>query len=233
MFFNRVKNLVTLLNLYICQFIRQQRGEKFVHIIGDSHSLAFQHCTLKVHYLGAVTAYNLVNQNSSSRGREKLFKVINSLKKGETVMLVFGEIDARIHIYNQYMKKKNEVSIEKLISNVTANYSQVIEEIKEKNFKVGVYNIVPPGPQGNIYNYPHYAKWDLRLKITQMMNKQLKDFCTKNGIFFVDIFDQVINSENISERSFRRGEYVFDDVHLNDQTTKLVIKELKSMGVLS
>ena len=240
MFFTRVKNLITLLNLYICQLLRQLKGEKFVHIIGDSHTLAFQHCALKVHYLGATTAYNLVNQNSSSGGREKLFKVINSLKKGETVLLVFGEIDARIHNYNQYMKKKNEqvlssgnkVSIEKLINNVTRNYSQVIKEIKGKNFKVGVYNIVPPGPQGNIYNYPHYAQWSLRLKITKMMNEQLRNFCRKNGIFFVDIFDQVINHENISVRSFRRGKYIFDDVHLNDKVTKLVINELKSMGVL-
>lgn len=230
MFFTRVKNLVTLLNLYICQFIRQLRGERFVHIIGDSHTLAFQHCILKVHYLGAVTAYNLVNENSSSGGREKLFKVINSLKKEETVLLVFGEIDVRIHIYNQYMKKK--VSIEKLINNVIRNYSQVIEEIKEKNFKVGVYNIVPPGPQGNIYNYPYYAKWSLRLKITQMMNEQLKNFCRKNGIFFVDIFDQVVNSQKLSKRSFRRRKYIFDDVHLNDQATKLVIKELKSMAYI-
>lgn len=240
MFFTRAKNLITLLKLYTCQFIRQLRGEKFIHIIGDSHTLAFQNCALKVHYLGAVTAYNLVNENSSSGGREKLFKVINSLKKGETVLLVFGEIDVRIHIYNQYRNRKNEqvlssgnkVSIEKLIDNVVRNYGQVIEEIKEKNFKVGVYNIVPPGPQGNIYNYPYYAQWGLRLKITQMMNEQLRNFCRKNGIFFVDIFDQVINSQKLSERSFRRGKYIFDDVHLNDQTTKLVIKELKSMAYI-
>jgi len=230
MFFTRVKNLITLLNLYSCQLLRQLKGEKFVHVIGDSHTLAFQHCALKVHYLGATTAYNLVNENSSSKGREKLFKVINSLKKGDTVMLVFGEIDARIHIYNQYMKKKKKISIEKLVSIVVRNYGQVIEEIKEKNLRVCVYNIAPPGPLGNIYNYPHYAKWDLRLKITKMMNKQLKDFCRKNGIFFIDIFNQVIHQEKISERSFRRGEYVFDDVHLNDQVTKLVIKELKSVS---
>lgn len=232
MFFTRVKNFITLLNLYICQFIRQLEGKKFIHIIGDSHTLAFQHCTLRVHYLGAVTAYNLINENSSSGGREKLFKVINSLKKGETVMLVFGEIDARIHIYNQYMKNRRQVSIEKLISSVVRNYGKVIEEIKEKSFKVGVYNIIPPGPQGNIYKYPHYANWEVRLKITQIMNEQLKNFCRKNGIFFIDIFDQVINLEKNSERNFRRGEYIFDDVHLNDKVTKLVIKELKSMAFI-
>lgn len=232
MFFTRVKNFFTLLNLYICQLIRQLRGKKFIHIIGDSHVLAFQHCVLKVYYLGAVTAYNLVNENSSSGGREKLFKVINSLKKGDTVLLVFGEIDVRIHIYNQYMKKRKKISIEKLINNVIKNYSQVIEEIKEKKFKVGVYNIVPPGPQGNIYDYPYYAEWKVRLKITLMMNGQLRKFCKKNGIFFVDIFDQVINPKMISERSFRRGKYIFDDVHLNDRVTKLVIKELKSMAYI-
>lgn len=230
MSFTRVKNFITLLKLYSCQFIRELRGEKFVHIIGDSHTLAFQHCALKVHYLGAVTAYNLVNENSSSGGREKLFKVINSLKKRDIVMLVFGEIDVRIHVYNQYMK--NKISIKKLINNIIRNYGNVIEEIKERNFKVGVYNIVPPGPQGNIYNYPYYAEWKIRLKITQMMNKQLKNFCIKNGIFFVDIFDQVINSDMISEKNFRKGEYIFDDVHLNDQVTKLVIENLKLMSMI-
>ena len=233
MFFTRVKNFITLSSLYSCQLLRQLKGEKFVHVIGDSHTLAFQDCILKVHYIGAVTAYNLVNENSSSKGREKLFKVINSLKKGEIVLLVFGEIDVRIHIYNQYMKKKKKISIEKLVNNVVRNYGQVIEEIKEKDLRVCVYNIVPPGPLGNIYHYPHYAKWELRLKITQMMNKQLQDFCRKNGIFFVDIFDQVINQEKVSGTSFRKGEYIFDDVHLNDQVTKLVITALSKLRILS
>lgn len=225
MILTRVRNFFTLSNLYICQFIRQLKGEKFLQIIGDSHTLAFQHCSFKIHYLGAVTAYNLVNKGSSSGGREKLFKVINSLKKGETIMLVFGEIDARIHVYNQHMKK--EISVKKLINNVIRNYSQVIREIKKKDFNVAVYNIVPPGPQGNIYNYPYYGNWKIRLEITQMMNKQLKDFCKKNGIFFIDIFDQVVNYEKISEDSFRREEYIFDDVHLNDRVTKLVLEQLK------
>lgn len=231
MFFTRVKNFFTLLNLYICQFIRKLRGKNFIHIIGDSHTLAFQHCILMVHYLGAVTAYNLIHENSSSGGRKKLFKVINSLKKGETVILVFGEIDARIHIYNEYMKNKKKISIAKLISNVIRNYGKVIKEIKEKDLDVGVYNIVPPGPQGNIYNYPYYAKWNIRFRITQMMNKQLQEFCKKNKIFFIDIFNQVINFKRISEKSLRKEEYIFDDVHLNDKVTKLVVEKLKSMSI--
>lgn len=224
--------MATLLNLNIRQFIRQLKGKKFIHIIGDSHTLSFQDPVLKVHYLGAVTAYNLVNEHSSSGGREKLFKVINSLKKGETVMLVFGEIDARIHIYNQYMKNRKKISLEQLVNNVVRNYTQVIEELKKKNFKVGVYNIVPPGPQDNIYGYPYYANWEVRLKITRMMNDQLRNFCRKNRIFFIDIFNQVINYGKISKKSFRREEYLFDDVHLNDRVTKLVIKELKLMAYI-
>lgn len=228
MFFKRIKNLITLLNLYSCQIIRQLRGGKFIHIIGDSHTLAFQDCSLKVHYLGAVTAYNLVYENSSTRGREQLFRIINSLKQGEIVMLVFGEIDSRIHIYNQYIKNNKKVSIEKLIDNVVKNYSQVIEEIIKKKLKIAVYNIVPPGPQGNIYNYPHYAKWEDRLKITRIMNNKLKTYCRKNGILFIDIFDQVINNENISENNFRLNKYIFDDVHLNEKVTKLVLNKWKS-----
>lgn len=232
MFLIRVKNLFTLLNLNFRQFVRKLTNEQFIHIIGDSHVLAFQHPILKVHYLGAVTAYNLVNENSSSKGREKLFKVINSLKKTDAVLLVFGEIDVRIHIYNQYIKNKRKVPIKKLIGNVIANYSQVIKEIKEKNFRVGVYNIVPPGPQANIYNYSYYAKWQVRLEITQLMNKQLRLFCKKNGVFFIDVFDKVVNSNDIFEESFRKEEFIFDDVHLNDKVTKLVIEELQVAALI-
>ncbi|MCL5072642.1 MAG: hypothetical protein M1308_17380, partial [Actinobacteria bacterium] len=135
-------------------------------------------------------------------------------------------IDARIHIYNQYMKNKKKASINKLVGNVIRNYGQVIREIKEKGLNVGVYNIVPPGPQDNIYNYPYYARWKTRLKITRMVNQQLQDFCRKNGVFFVDIFDQVVNAEMMSERSFRKGEYIFDDVHLNSGIVKLVLGKL-------
>lgn len=228
----RARNFLKLLSLRIGQTMRKLVGKKIIHVIGDSHSLSFQDYCLKVHYLGPVTAYNLVNGDSSSGGRTKLFQIINLLKNGDCILLVFGEIDARIHIYNQYMKQNRKVSIEKIVDKVIANYSKVIKEILDKGVDVYVYNLVPPGPQDNFYNYPYYANWQTRLKITKLMNKKLNQMCKNLKIGFIDIFDQVVNPKQKSPLSFRRRKFVFDDVHLNEKTAKLVIDRFKNRELI-
>lgn len=226
------KNSIKLLRLYICQSFRELKGGKFVHVIGDSHTLSFQNCALKIHYLGPVTAYNLINDNSSTSGRKKLFEVIKNLKKGEQVLLVLGEIDTRIHVFNQYMKNSKKITMEKIMDSIIKNYQLVIEQIQKEGMHVMVYNIVPPGSQGNIYKYPYYANWKTRLQITQKMNNKLKRLCLKLRIPFINIYDQVINPTQVSPRGFRKKEYVFDDVHLHDRVSNLVVDQLKQTKVL-
>lgn len=222
----RVNNFFKLLILRISQRIRQILHQEIIHVIGDSHTLSFQSSKLIVHYIGAVTAFNLIKEKSTSGGREKLFKVIETLKEGDKALLVFGEIDARVHAFNQYMKRKKKVPLNKIINKVIKNYEQVIKEIAGKKIKILIYNIVPPGNQGNIYNYPFYADWKIRLHITKNMNIMLADMCKKNGWHFIDIFNQTVNKKEISEKKFRREEFVFDEVHLNDKVTNLVLEKV-------
>lgn len=220
-------NVFKLVKIKTHQKLRQFLGQKVVYVIGDSHTLSFQSERLIVSYIGAVTAFNLVKENSTSKGREKLFAVVNKLKKGDKVLLVFGEIDARMHVFNQHMKSKKKDSMEKIMEKVVKNYEKVINEIMGRGIEVMVYNIVPPGNQGNIYNYPFYADWKTRLWITSVMNDMLKDMCKRNGLKFIDIYRETINSNNLTEEKYRLKEFIFDEVHLNDKITNLVQRKME------
>lgn len=232
MLIRRVKGLIKLTFLSLVRFLYMLFGGRVVHVIGDSHSLAFQDYRILVHHLGAVTAYNLVRSHSSTGGREKLLSVINRIRKKDSVMLVFGEIDSRIHVYNQYMKQQKRIPMLKIIKNIIANYSQIIDEIKKKGINVVIYNLVPPGNQGNVYKYPYYAGWKTRLWITKKMNALLSEICKRRGIKFINIFEELVNKDQVSPKNYRRKEFIFDEVHLNENVTGLVISDLKREGFL-
>lgn len=226
-FARRIRNLLTLIYLWIAVEVRLTLGKPVIHVIGDSHSLLFQHHLIKIHYLGAVTAFNLINNNSTSKGREKLFQAISKIRnKKDIILLVFGEIDCRIHIYYQHNKSKGKISMRSLIRNTAQNYIEAANEIKKLGFQVAVFNVMPPGSQKNIYKYPYYAPWETRLKITKMMNEELNKLCKQNNIHFINIYDSLVNPDHLSEKKYRKKEYIFDSVHLNTKIVGLMMDKI-------
>jgi lysophospholipase L1-like esterase len=85
-----------------------------------------------------------------------------------------------------------------------------------------VFNILPQGEQGNIYNVPYYASRDKRTAIAAKMNKMLKFYSEKEKYKFIDINNKLIDSTGR-----RKKEYIFDDVHFNRKIMKFVSEELK------
>lgn len=192
------------------------------HVIGDSHVFSFLNLKIKIHYLGPVTAYNLINKNTASLGREKLFNELGHIDKNKhQIILVFGEIDSRIHIYYQYMKKGKSESLTKLIKQTANNYLKVAEEISSKGYDTSIFNVIPAGEQPNIYGYKFYAPIKVRRKITDKFNTILKALCKKNNIKFIDIRKSLTD-----KKGGRINQYKLDRVHYNTIVGKLTLEYL-------
>lgn len=205
-------------------------NKPLIHVIGDSHISAFTWSkSFVIHPIGPATAYNLKMNKSTTNSNKKLFAVIDKIKrKKDIVMLVFGEIDCRIHIYYQYKKNNEKFALTELIDETISNYGDALEQLKLMGITFFVYGTPPAAKQGNIYDYPFYAAPEMRIKINREFNERLKKFCKENDYKYMDIYSKVVD-----KKGFILEEYATDDgVHLNRKVKKFVINWLnKEFGV--
>ena len=199
-------------------------GKPLIHVVGDSHVVPFRgSMPFLAHHLGAATAYNLPKKNSSTRSNEQLFRVINKLGNKDIVMLSFGEIDCRIHIYYQYKKSNEKYSIGELIDRTIENYGEVMAQFRERGVNFCVYCISPATRVGNEYKYPFYGTPEIRSQINRTFNEKLRAFCQKSGYKFIDIYDRVADKDGLMLK-----EYASDDIHLNKKAVGLVKAEIRT-----
>lgn len=223
-----IKKIKDFYNYSMIFFFPKILNKPLIHVIGDSHAISFKEDNVFTWYhLGPATAHNLKNKNSKTKSNRKLFRIINNLvSKKDVVLFNFGEIDCRIHIYNQYMKNKKKKNISKLLDETISNYGEVLEEVKRKNVNFFVLSIAPASSQKNFFDYPFYGSKEIRSKIKKEFNQKLKKFCKLKGHKFIDV-----SSEVSDKKGFILEEYRRDEIHLNEKMIPLVKRELKKKGI--
>jgi len=185
-----------------------------IHVIGDSHVKAFIYkCPFLVEHISQATAYNLVKENSFTRSAEYLRLFLSRIdKQRDVVFLVFGEIDARVHIYLQYGKSGKTVSLDTLIDSTVARYGLAIKRIKQDGFAVCVHGIPPAASKEFITALPFSGKPRERSGISKKFNEKLRDFCKSMDVPYVDI-QSIASNEN----GFIKKYYLADEVHCNSR----------------
>jgi len=184
-----------------------------IHVIGDSHVKSYvMKSPFIVHHIYEATAHNIDKINSSSRSKQQIDDIISRLdRKRDVVLMVFGEIDARIHIYYQHEKQGKKKSINQLIDDTVADYMGKIARIKDSGIDTCVYGITPASRmKENTFNYPFYGTPDQRSRISRSFNEKLKNDCQRRHIPFIDI-----QSVAATEDGFIKDEYRLDEIHLN------------------
>ncbi len=116
--------------------------------------------------------------------------------------MIFGEIDSRIHIYNQFMKNGGVISIPQLIDKTIVNYNKVLQLIDREGFSFFVFGILPAARQENIYNYPFYADLETRVLISRKFNEKLKVFCNQKNYRYLDVQSKFADSSGLISKTF-------------------------------
>lgn len=186
-----------------------------IHVIGDSHTQAFFfQRPFIVHYIGASTAYNIDEGTSTRKTKNKLGRIVSKIDaEKDILMLVFGEIDARIHIYYQYEKRDRQFTIEQLINMTIEKYGKKIIQLKSKGIDLCIYGIPPAAvTEKNHYGYRFYGTPAQRSAISRSFNKSLKAFCEDNGLLYIDV-----QSVTADPEGFIKSGYNMDDIHVNSK----------------
>lgn len=211
-----------------------------IYCIGDSHSSFFAGLNeiqrvwpvkakqilpfFKVFPIGQTLAYNLINTKSTSKGREKLFEILNQeIPKNEYVMLCFGEIDCRAHLLKQSRVQNKKIDV--IVNECVDRYFSVILEIKKINPNVIIWNVVPSTRLEKIGNnlYPIVGSCKERNEITKLFNHTLHKKCQTNNIYYISIYDKLMDESGLTNTS-----YYMDEIHLSQKAMPITLKTINN-----
>jgi len=212
-----------------------------IHCIGDSHVCFFTGDDYKIHaywpyyigsnkifrtyHLGPVSAYNLCAFNTTTRGRELLLTIFKRLPQKSNILLVFGEIDCRAHLGKQADLQKRK--IEDIVQECVDRYFKVVLEVKNMDFNVGVWGVIPstniPCNYGPDHPFPSYGTCQQRNIITRLFNNYLDELCFQKNIIFVSIFEELLNPDLTANL------YYFRDVnHISSNAFPKAFSKIKA-----
>ena len=139
-------------------------------------------------------------------------------------MFELGEIDCRVHIYNQYCKGNKNEKISSIISTTVDKYLSVLSDLVSKGYKVVMLSPTPTGTEKNIYHKPFFADFKTRAKITRDFHQKLKLEAEKKNISYINLYDMVVSKEGGIKNIFRA-----DEVHLNQKVVPITLSLLNAL----
>ncbi len=223
----KLKGLIFILLLNLKRIFRKITSKSFYYVIGDSHTLNFLHEAFIIKHIGPATAYKLGFEKSTTNSKEKVINILNKIYKNKpiNVIFVFGELDARIHIYK--VSKEKNIDVDTLINRTVESYINFVNLVKGKFPLIIIYifNVLPQGEERNIYKFSYYASINERRKIAEKMNNLLKKYTKLNNIKFIDIYNKLID-----QNGRRRKDYIFDDVHFNRKIMSYILDYITKLN---
>lgn len=197
--------------------------------LGDSHTSVFNphnelnetnewytNDNIKVRSVGPWLAYRLIDFY-----RFKELMIL--LNKNDRLILSFGEIDCRAQVNRRL---KDNIPWENVIEEILDNYFHCIKVLISQKIFVGVLFTPPPlmdKPFDEYYSLnptvidAPSGSYEDRLKFSKYFNKRLKEECDKLLIPFITMYDEILESDDLSF-------YFKDDIHLEPQkvSTKII-----------
>lgn len=194
-------------------------GRSIIHVIGDSHARCFVfRSPFIVRHISQATAYNLSKDDSFSRSKQHLNDFVRRIdKQRDVLLLVFGEIDARVHVYRQFRKNNSCVTIDDVVTATVEKYGETIKRLRDEGFSICVHGITPAARKAYTSTLPYTGSAEERSQISSIFNRQLKGFCQDNNIPYVDV--QPVSAD---DEGFISNEYAADDVHLSGKIVPFV-----------
>jgi hypothetical protein len=189
-----------------------------VHVMGDSHvGIFLKKKPFVAHWFGPATAYRLKSPTSTTGSNRRLLRVLRHVvREKDKVLLVFGEIDCRVHIYNQHVRSGGALSLQDVVDDTVSSYGVVLDRMDRMGTDFYVASVPPAAEEGNIFGVPNYPPIAVRSIINRVFNERLSDYCADHGYRFVDVYSRVVDSEG-----FIRSEFSCDDgTHLKPEAIR-------------
>ena len=197
---------------------RRLLGRPVVHAMGDSHSQILAGVSpFVVTWLGAATAFNVTTPGSSTHSYEQVMRALRRVdKKRDVVLFILGEVDTRIHIYYQYMKRGQVEPMTDLMLKTINRYGEFLLGLRQQGYRIVVHSVSATPYWDNAFDYPFYADDETRAWIVGEYNKLLSAWCAENGVEYLDMYQHAAD-----ERGFIKLDLTEDQTHLGSAALPL------------
>lgn len=195
------------------------RGERGIaHVFGDSHTMiytALPHAV--VHYILGVTMHRA--------GRDDAFFLDGAwfrFGRHSTLVMVFGEIDTRVHV--GAVAERTGETVAAVAGDLVTRFLDAIDRRRDGR-RVIVVAVVPPSETGHRGGDARYADWGTaedRVAIGRLLNEALRSGCAARGFGFIDS-----NADYADERGLLRAELSDGDVHIGRHAAGPALDALK------
>ncbi len=217
-----------------------------VYCIGDSHVCFFsgqdriqpdwpaksddQLPWFKTYRIGSSLAYNLTRHGTQTRGRERLFEVLDMrVPVGGFVLLSFGEIDCRAHLVKQ--SRMRGLPIEKVVEVCLDEYFKVVREIVARGFRVIVYNVVPSrlrttggGALKDADAFVTTGSWRERNHASRLFNDGARLRCESCDALFLENFPHLVDGQDKTIQW-----YFWDSIHLSQRAMPVTLERFRAL----
>lgn len=174
--------------------------KQHLHCFGDSHRSVFNNLkNITCHNVGAGTAYNLINNGSTTGAGSKILRRIESLNpKIDGIILTFGEIDCMEHIYKNCFRSLRSPAT--IISELTNRFISFADILADKGFLVLIY-----GPAFSGLAMNSFGRLQDRNLLVKSLNEELKNACkSRNNIIFASLTQVMIDMDALPRLSLSR-----------------------------
>ena len=155
-------------------------------VIGDSHSL-FCYCEVaeaSIFWLGPVLMHRIARD-----GLQSVLPRRCKLARFDALVLVFGEIDCRVHVTG--IAKRDGKPVAAVVEDLVARFVAVIGDVQREFAKpIAICCVIPPMPPlalepGETQDGACRVQVDIR----RLMNDRLRVLAAGRGIRFIDFYD--------------------------------------------
>ena len=182
---------------------------------------------VKINWLPSALAYNLIDDNDNLlKWGEYIWHKMENASDITSVLLVFGEIDIRVHIIKRSIE--NNIDINEMLIIIANRLIKFAEKIKKKFQKpIFILAPIPSAPNFKGYNpeVPNTGSETDRNYVTKEFSAYLERN-SKEGVYTVNIFEELTDPLLYTNET-----YYADEIHLNTKGLKVFIKKINKIMI--
>jgi hypothetical protein len=204
--------------------IRPAPGAPALFVFGDSHAFAMFNGHPRIH----VIYYYACTMHAIGRdGLDFLRLEHHGVEDGDEVVLLFGEIDARIHIARQ--RDNHGRAPDEVIATLVDAYVAALDAkvASYRQLGVTVAAVLPPSNDPRLVADPQLAPTgsiEDRVRFTQQLNRRLRAAVEPRGYRFLDL-----NSLYAAPDGTLPGAITSDGLHIGASSSALAIRVVSAL----
>ena len=181
--------------------------------------------------INAPTAYHAMKHIETVK--RVLGEISSFNKQNDTVLLVFGEVDMRMHVYIQVARQKR--SMEDIVNEIADRYLTAVSVLLKEKFNIALYGCIASwiwSDDGE--NRTMYGTTKQRNAATRLFNMRLINFCKEHKLPYISIFEEMLLDDDETDIRYMDTNFMGDGngLHATTKMLSLLLWKCRDIGLI-